>query len=175
MSAAADVVDNERAAQREVLTLAAAQQAADGVRAALSAAFPAGLDQEWQDVLALLNGSNATEAALRGEVLPEEAVLFFAGKPLAADRPLSEHLGRNDKCRAVVRLQTRGAGAPPREPQLDQAGEQAMLQWWHRRQEAQRLAARAGAEAGAGLDSAEWADPGALKQAFVGISAIRLQ
>lgn len=57
---------------------------------------------------ALRQGPEALEAA--------GAELWFAGRPLAPDQPLSARLGCNDKTRVVVRLQRSGSGAPVREP-----------------------------------------------------------
>lgn len=60
------------------------------------------------DSLDLLQGREALQ--------PGDAELWFAGRALAPDAPLSARLGRNDKTRVVVRLQRRGLGAPAREP-----------------------------------------------------------
>ena len=54
---------------------------------------------------------NATE-----DLDPETAELWFAGKQLIRGRQLGEHVGRNDKTKAVVRLQGKGNGPPVREP-----------------------------------------------------------
>jgi hypothetical protein len=47
---------------------------------------------------------------------PETCQLWFASRALAADRPLSDALGRNERTRAVVKATKKGAGAPAREP-----------------------------------------------------------
>jgi hypothetical protein len=47
---------------------------------------------------------------------PEGSVLWFAGKALAQDKPLSDYVGRNERTKAVVKLQKKGQGAPAREP-----------------------------------------------------------
>ena len=60
------------------------------------------------DCLDVLQGREALQ--------PGDAELWFAGRALAPDAPLSARLGRNDKTRVVVRLQRRGLGAPAREP-----------------------------------------------------------
>ena len=47
---------------------------------------------------------------------PETAVLWFAGKALTSDKLLSDYVGRNERTKAVVKLQKKGQGAPSREP-----------------------------------------------------------
>jgi hypothetical protein len=47
---------------------------------------------------------------------PDTSTLWFAGKQLQPDKKLSDHLGRNENTRAVVKLQKKGAGPPAREP-----------------------------------------------------------
>ena len=44
------------------------------------------------------------------------ATLWFAGKQLLPKKLLSDHLGRHEKTKAVIKLQQAGQGAPVREP-----------------------------------------------------------
>ena len=50
------------------------------------------------------------------ELDPDTATLWFAGKQLLPEKHLSDFLGRNDKSKAIVKLQKKGQGAPGREP-----------------------------------------------------------
>jgi hypothetical protein len=50
------------------------------------------------------------------ELDPATATLWFAGKQLLPEKHLSDYLGRNDKVKAIVKLQKKGQGAPGREP-----------------------------------------------------------
>eukprot|EP00887_Chlorella_sp_A99_P001566 scaffold8.g1566.t1 len=171
LDSAAHAVGKEHMSARVPLSAAAVEEALERVRAAMAAceegALPAGACEALRRVLE--GGEPAAD-----ELDAAGAALYFAGKVLAAGRPLKEWLGANDKTRALVHLQRMGAGPPPREPQLDAEGERAMLQWWHARQEAQRRAAAAG-EAEAASERAAWSDPRALKQAFVGVGDVRLK
>jgi hypothetical protein len=47
---------------------------------------------------------------------PASSTLWFAGKQLLPDKLLSEYMGRNERTRAVVKLQKKGQGPPAREP-----------------------------------------------------------
>ena len=50
------------------------------------------------------------------ELDPKTATLWFAGKQLLPKNLLSQHLGRHEKTKAVIKLQQAGQGAPGREP-----------------------------------------------------------
>ena len=47
---------------------------------------------------------------------PASCSLWFAGKQMLADNALKVHVGRHEKSKVVVKLQTKGQGAPSREP-----------------------------------------------------------
>jgi hypothetical protein len=56
-------------------------------------------------------------AQFGGEDLdPGSATLWFAGKQLLPEKRVADHMGGNDRTRAVVKLQSKGAGPPAREP-----------------------------------------------------------
>ncbi|KAF8067412.1 CFAP298 [Scenedesmus sp. PABB004] len=80
---------------------------------------------------------------------PDTAVLWFAGKQLAPDRPLSEYVGRNERTRATVKLQKKGAGPPAREPALAQDEDDSYTQ-------------------------SSWASSKALKAHFSGVTSVRI-
>lgn len=44
--------------------------------------------------------------------------LWFCGKELKRDKPLSEYFGKNEKSKVIVKLQTSGQGPPGREPAI---------------------------------------------------------
>jgi hypothetical protein len=48
----------------------------------------------------------------REVVDPTEATLWFANKEMRADKALSEHLGKNEKTKVVVKLSTKRQGQP---------------------------------------------------------------
>ncbi|KAK9809354.1 hypothetical protein WJX73_008281 [Symbiochloris irregularis] len=104
------------------------------------------------------------------ELDPADADMWFTGKVLSRTGKLSDRLGSNNKSKVVVRLQQSGLGAPAREAGVDAATQQAMLAYYHKRQETeQRLAAD-------DMDyNSPWADPRSLKQTFSGLGAVRLK
>ncbi|GAB4815388.1 hypothetical protein N2152v2_002434 [Parachlorella kessleri] len=105
-----------------------------------------------------------------GLTLPE-TTLWFGSKALQPGKKLSEYLGRNEKTRATIKIQQTKAGAPPREPPVDAETQQAMMAWYYKRQEEQRLASL---NDPADSDPA-WASDNALKQHFTGVSNIRIR
>ncbi len=65
------------------------------------------------------------------------------GKQLAVGKLLSDYVGRNDKTKALLRLQRESEGAPGREPTVSAAEQAAMLAFYRKKQdEAARLAVR---------------------------------
>lgn len=50
------------------------------------------------------------------DLIPEQTELWFAGKKLGSANSLADHVGRNDKTRAVIKVTRKGQGAPAREP-----------------------------------------------------------
>lgn len=76
------------------------------------------------------------------------------------EKKLSEYLGRHEKTKAVVKLQKKGQGAPAREPVVDQETQKAMMAWYYKKQEEQKV----------GLGCGEgWGGAGQQSTMFVGL------
>jgi len=68
------------------------------------------------------------------------STLWFAGKEMKRDKPLSEYVGKNEKSKVIVKLQKSSAGPPLREGKMSAEEEkQVMLHMFRRNQELQRL------------------------------------
>ena len=77
-----------------------------------------------------------TSDVLQKQLLaPENVSLWFAGKQMKDDRPLSEHVGKNEKTKVVVKLQPKNQGAPVREPGLTEEQQAQMMLLSFRRQQ----------------------------------------
>lgn len=64
------------------------------------------------------------------------ASLWFSGKEMLRSKKLCDYLGRNDKTRAVVKLQKIGQGAPGREPVMTETEQKEwMLHAYHKQEE----------------------------------------
>ena len=67
-----------------------------------------------------------------------KTTLWIVSKELQAPKLFSDYFGSNEKSKFVAKLQTRGGGAPQREPVVDGDTHKAMLQFYHRKQEEQK-------------------------------------
>lgn len=65
----------------------------------------------------------------------KDSTLWWAGKELFRGKILSEYIGKNEKTKIVVKLQTVGAGAPVREPMIDEETHKKMLAYYYKKQE----------------------------------------
>merc|ERR1712066_260238 len=91
--------------------------------------------------------------------------LWWAGKELRPDQTLEQYVGRNEKTKIVAKLCPKSAGAPVREPRLDEGTHKAMLAHYYKKQEENKKLQDD--EDDSYLDS-EWANPKSLKDALVG-------
>jgi hypothetical protein len=141
------------------------------VGGAVTICYPGGLPAH-DPVAALLAEDERLEGTQAGkEVVPLAGATLWGpgGKQLPPGRRLADAVGRNEKTRALLRLQAAGEGAPGREaPGVSAAEQAAMLAFYRKKQEeAQRLAAADDADS----DSSAWADTRSLKATFSGVSA----
>lgn len=70
------------------------------------------------------------------EAIDEGADLWWAGKMMeqGQEKKLGDYLGRNDKTKIVCKLQKKGAGAPQREPIIDETTQKEMMAFYHKKQ-----------------------------------------
>lgn len=91
--------------------------------------------------------------------------LWWAGKELRSDQTLEQYVGRNEKTKIVAKLAPKSAGAPVREPRIDENTHKAMLSHYYKKQEENKKLLED--EDDSHLD-AEWANPRALKSSLIG-------
>uniref|UniRef100_A0A7S0BCC6 Uncharacterized protein n=1 Tax=Pyrodinium bahamense TaxID=73915 RepID=A0A7S0BCC6_9DINO len=91
--------------------------------------------------------------------------LWWAGKELRTDQTLEQYVGRNEKTKIVAKLAPKSAGAPVREPRIDENTHKAMLAHYYKKQEENKKLQDD--EDDSYLDS-EWANPKALKSQLIG-------
>merc|ERR1719230_1362084 len=91
--------------------------------------------------------------------------LWWAGKELQVASTLEQYVGRNEKTKIVAKLVPKSAGAPVREPRIDENTHKAMLAHYYKKQEDNKKLLEDDDDSY--LDS-EWANPKSMKQALVG-------
>ncbi|KAF6251199.1 flagellar basal body protein [Scenedesmus sp. NREL 46B-D3] len=157
--------------QKQPLTAAALEAAVDNIRGAVMICYPEGLPA-WDFVRQCLEGREDLAGTNFGgvDLDPASCTLWFAGKQLLPDKLLSEYVGRNERTRAVVKLQKKGQGPPAREPAVDADTQKAMMAWYYKKQEEQKALSQDEEDA---YTHSSWANSKSLKQAFAGINSVR--
>ncbi|CAL8468577.1 g8117 [Coccomyxa elongata] len=170
--AAAELLQHkDQVARKVALTEDKLQEAVEDIRRAAAIAYPEGLPAEEPFKHALGGTEDPIGTSHDGDELDaSEAELWFASKKLPVRSKLSQHVGRNEKTKAVVKLQHAGYGRPPREPVVDEETQKAMLAYYHKKQEDEK---RLAADDTMYFDSA-WANPKSLKNQFSGVGDVRL-
>lgn len=130
------MVDKKLVTESKNLTQKVVKEALDLLRGAVTIVYPMQLPphdtirNEFQNTEDL----TGTQASL--EVIePAKAQLWFAGKQMLTDRKLCDFIGKNEKCKVIVKLQKSGEGAPGREPAISEAERKQMMMHAYRRQE----------------------------------------
>jgi len=161
-------VSAELVAQRRTLDKSTCQSMIDNMRGAVMIAYPAfhrlpvydPTRQELED-REELDGASELQAVLDWT----HTNLWWAGKELQLDGALEQYVGRNEKTKIVAKLAPKSAGAPCREPRIDEGTHKAMLAHYYKKQEEQK---KLQADEDDSYLDAEWANPKALKDSLVG-------
>ncbi|XP_063238499.1 cilia- and flagella-associated protein 298-A [Bacillus rossius redtenbacheri] len=176
-----DVVDKTVAEARAIvskkqiqadvcLTQRAVQSALDILRGAVMIMYPMGLPPHETIRLELENSEDLTGTQASLEVLDAAlAQLWFSGRELQRGKLIGDYVGRNEKTKVVVKLQSRGQGPPAREPLLCEEEQKQLMLHAYRRQEQLKKLDQDNDDSY--LDSA-WADSSSLKKSFQGLSNI---
>lgn len=155
------------------LTLKQVQNAIGILRGAVTIVYPMDLPPHDTIRMEFTNTEdlNGTQASL--EVIePAKMQLWFAGRQMLDEKLLSDYLGKNEKCKVILKIVKHGEGAPGREPVFDEeARKQIMLQQYRRQEELKRLEED---EDDSYLNS-KWADNTNLKQQMHGIQNINFR
>ncbi|GBG79278.1 hypothetical protein CBR_g29428 [Chara braunii] len=158
---------------KKPLTKTMLEEAIMNIKGATMICYPMGLPI-WDPVRqALEDKEDLTGTSYSQEVLePDTAQLWWAGKQLAREKKLGEHVGKNDKTKITAKLTKKGAGAPAREPPVDQETQKAMMAWYYKKQQEQKELEEDDDDS---YSNSEWANPKALKRYFSGVGALKLR
>jgi len=113
-----------------------------------------------------LSGTQASKEVLDGNATS----IWWASKEMAPEKTLETYIGRNEKTKIIVKLQKSGAGAPQREPVMNEDQQKALMAHYHKKQEEMKKLEND--EVDAYLNS-KWSDPGHLKREFQGLNNIK--
>ena len=167
--------DALKVANDEAAAAKAAQkkEAIDKVRGAVMICYPMGLP-DWDVVRQCLEGNEelAGTSYANDEFDPESSQLWFAGKMMIPENKLSDHVGRHEKTKVVVKVTKKGSGAPQREQAIDQTTQKEMMAFYHRKQEEMKKLADNQDD---DYTASTWANPKSLKGHFAGVSDVRFR
>ncbi|XP_026274694.1 cilia- and flagella-associated protein 298 isoform X2 [Frankliniella occidentalis] len=130
------IVSKKQAQAGVPVTRKMVKEAIDLLRGAVTIVYPMGLPPHdaIQEEFENTEDLSGTQASL--EVIePSMASLWFSGKEMNRTKKICDYLGRNDKTRAVVKLQKIGQGAPSREPVMTEAQQKEWMLHAYRKQE----------------------------------------
>ncbi|XP_071449338.1 cilia- and flagella-associated protein 298 isoform X2 [Hetaerina americana] len=118
------------------LTLQMVQEALDLLRGATMIVYPMGLPPHDPIRLEFENAEDLAGTHYSLEVIEiSMAQLWFSGKEMLPDKKLKDYVGKNEKTKAVVKLQKKGHGAPSREPVMTEDERKEWMSRAYRRQE----------------------------------------
>ncbi|XP_046398361.1 cilia- and flagella-associated protein 298 isoform X2 [Ischnura elegans] len=118
------------------LSLSMIQEALELLRGATMIVYPMGLPPHDPIRLEFENAEDLEGTHYSLEVIEIcMAQLWFSGKEMLQDKKLKDYVGKNEKTKAVVKLQKRGHGAPSREPVMNEEERKQWMSHAYRRQE----------------------------------------
>jgi len=165
-------VSRENVAAGLPVTWSSVEEALQQVKGAISIVYPQGVPVYEPLRMELENREDLSGTQASKQVIdPAEGVLWFASKELQTGKKLSEYLGKHEKTKVVVKLTTRSAGQPTREPLLSQDDQTRLMMANHKRKEELEALDKASRDDDSYLNSS-WADPNALKRKMHGVGNV---
>lgn len=163
----------DQVAEGTYLQADAIEAAINAVAFAVPAAFPDGLPTSLDDWAADLAGTYAASTEGRkGDVLLDEASLWFVSRQLEPDATIAKSIGRHENTSATIVLMRKSEGRPIKEKAVTPEQEDDMLDYAFRKEQIWRELEAADADEHH-LNS-QWADPRNIKRTLNGLSAVRL-
>lgn len=112
-----------------------------------------------------LEGTQASKEVIE----PSMGALWFAGKMMQREKLVRDYLGKNEKCKAIVKLSKVGSGAPGREPLMSESDQKQLMLHYHRKQEEMK---QMDEDTDVSFHNSPWADNLALKRNLQGLNRI---
>lgn len=103
---------------------------------------------------------------------PAKCSLWAVNKELVVGKKFCDYFGKNEKTKVVCKLQSKGSGAPVREPTVDGETHKAMLSYYHKKQEEMKSLEADNEDA---FFNSKWADSKAMKATMHGTGDIKFR
>lgn len=171
ISEAKAIISKDQVKANVCMTKDMLKEAFDKLKGACMIVYPMGLPK-YDPVQAILDNEEdlaGTQAAK--DVIPEDKFqLWWAGKEIQRGKKLGDFIGKNEKTKIICKIQKKGAGAPVREPVVDEQTQKEMMAFAYKKQEEWKKLEEADDDS---HHNAEWADSSALKSKMHGLGNIR--
>lgn len=170
-----EYIDKKHVANKVPITLESIEEKIDIIRTIVSKAYPMGLP-EWDlaksalyDPIDKLRGK---KLGGRTFVDANDASLWTCNKEFIRGQLVSDRLGssHNEKTKIIVKLTTKAAGPPVREPIVSEAERHAMAAFYFKRQEELKTLAQADED---DYLNSQWADPTGMRRNLQGLSDVK--
>ena len=126
-------VDNKVALTKQMI-----MDELDIIRGLIMMAYPAyhGLG-DWEPIKVILENREEFEEKmdLSDDLSADKSTAWICGKELMRGKLLSDYFGKNEKQKLVIKIQSKGSGAPVREPMIDNETHKKMLAFYHQKTE----------------------------------------
>lgn len=130
------IISKDLVAQGVVLQQNDIQRGIDLLRGAVTIVYPMQLPPHDPIRMEFTNTEDLAGTYASKEVIESsKAQLWFAGRHLLPEKSLSDYLGRNEKCKVIVKLAKVAEGQPSREPVVSEEERKQMMLLAYRRQE----------------------------------------
>ena len=172
---AKQLVHKTQVERKVALTMEMCNNQMDVFRGLMMMAYPGyhGLG-EWEPIKLLLedrsNWSNNTEMSDFLDI--EKSTLWAVNKEMAPNKKFSDYFGKNEKTKVVCKIQTKGSGAPVREPTVDPETHKQMLSYYHKKQEEMKQLNEDNED---NFLNSQWADNKAMKAQMHGTTNIKFR
>lgn len=170
VTTAKQMITHKLVASNQHLTFRDVQNALAELRGAVTIIYPMQLPPHDPIRMEFNNTEDLTgQQASLDIVEPAKGQLWFAGHHMLPEKRLADYVGRNEKCKVVVKLVKSGEGAPGREPVMsEEQRRQIMLHEYRRQEELKKLELNDDDQY---LNSA-WADGRSLKRQMHGLQNV---
>lgn len=167
---AKEMISKNLVTMKKPLTLKIIQEAINILKGAVTIVYPMKLPPHDTIRMEFENIEDLTGTQASLEVIdPQTAQLWFCGKEMYTDKTVGDYLGRNENCKAIIKLSKKGSGPPAREPAMTEDERKNLMLYAYKKQE--ELKQLAADDDDSYLNS-EWADGSNMKKAFHGLSNI---
>lgn len=142
---AKQIISTGLVAEGKVLLQRDVQRAIDLLRGAVTIVYPMQLPPHDPIRMEFSNVEELQGTYAAKEVIePSKAQLWFAGHNMLPEKKLGDYLGRNEKCKVIVKLAKVDEGQPSREPAVSEEDRKRLTLHAYRRQEELKVRGKRG-------------------------------